>query len=136
MHKAPAISARELEVVRPYLEILKLRMEERLQTEVQIPDGLLSAEFPPMMMQSLVENAIKHGLEPKPDGGRSSVRAEIVHGKLVVTVADTGRGLRQGRHDGHWRGPGEHPRAAENVVRKQGDSCRSATTGRAARSSR
>ncbi|RZJ06793.1 MAG: sensor histidine kinase, partial [Rubrivivax sp.] len=55
--------ARELAVIRPYLEILKMRMEERLQTEIDVPEGLMSAEFPPMMIQGLVENAIKHGLE-------------------------------------------------------------------------
>jgi signal transduction histidine kinase len=84
---------RELAVIRPYLEILKVRMEERLQTEVRVSDGLLSAEFPPMMLQSLVENAIKHGLEPKAEGGSLTVAAEIVHGKLAVTVADTGLGF-------------------------------------------
>ena len=84
---------RELAVVRPYLEILKVRMEDRLQTEVNISEGLHSAEFPPMMLQSLVENAIKHGLEPKPEGGALKVSAEIVHGKLVVAVADTGVGF-------------------------------------------
>jgi sensor histidine kinase YesM len=84
---------RELAVIRPYLEILKVRMEERLQTDVRVPDGLLSADFPPMMLQSLVENAIKHGLEPKPEGGTLTVSAEIVHGKLAVTVADTGLGF-------------------------------------------
>jgi histidine kinase/histidine kinase/DNA gyrase B/HSP90-like ATPase len=84
---------RELAVVRPYLEILKVRMEDRLQTEVNISEGLHSAEFPPMMLQSLVENAIKHGLEPKPEGGSLQVSAEIVHGKLVVAVADTGVGF-------------------------------------------
>ena len=84
---------REMAVIRPYLEILKVRMEDRLQTEVQVPEGLLSAEFPSMMIQSLVENAIKHGLEPKPEGGLLTVRAEIVHGKLAVTVADTGLGF-------------------------------------------
>jgi len=84
---------RELAVIRPYLEILKVRMEERLQTEVLVSDGLLSAEFPPMMLQSLVENAIKHGLEPKAEGGSLTVSAEIVHGKLAVTVADTGLGF-------------------------------------------
>jgi len=84
---------RELAVIRPYLEILKVRMEERLQTEVHVSEGLLSAEFPPMMLQSLVENAIKHGLEPKAEGGRLTVSAEIVHGKLAVTVADTGLGF-------------------------------------------
>jgi sensor histidine kinase YesM len=46
-----------------------------------------------MMLQSLVENAIKHGLEPKPEGGALTVGAEVVHGKLAVTVADTGVGF-------------------------------------------
>ena len=84
---------REIAVIRPYLEILKVRMEERLATVIAVPDGLLSAEFPPMMVQTLVENAIKHGLEPKPEGGQLRVTAEIVHGKLQVTVADTGLGF-------------------------------------------
>jgi predicted metal-dependent hydrolase len=85
--------SREMAVIRPYLEILKVRMEERLRVRLEVPDGLLSAEFPPMMIQSLVENAIKHGLEPKPDGGELLIKAEIVHGKLQVTVADTGLGF-------------------------------------------
>jgi len=84
---------RELAVIRPYLEILKVRMEERLVTTIDVPEGLHSAEFPPMMIQSLVENAIKHGLEPKAEGGSLTVKAEIVHGKLVVSVADTGLGF-------------------------------------------
>ncbi|NCT83331.1 MAG: sensor histidine kinase [Comamonadaceae bacterium] len=84
---------RELAVIRPYLEILKMRMEERLQTEIDVPEGLMSAEFPPMMIQGLVENAIKHGLEPKAEGGTLKVKAEILHGKLAVTVADTGLGF-------------------------------------------
>ena len=84
---------RELAVIRPYLEILKVRMEERLSTEIDVPEGLLSAEFPPMMVQTLVENAIKHGLEPKPEGGRLKLKAEVVHGKLSVTVTDTGLGF-------------------------------------------
>ena len=84
---------REMAVIRPYLEILKVRMEDRLQTEINVPEGLLSADFPSMMIQSLVENAIKHGLEPKAEGGTLSVKAEIVHGQLAVTVADTGLGF-------------------------------------------
>lgn len=84
---------RELAVVRPYLEILRVRMGDRLQAEVTVSEGLNSAEFPPMMLQSLVENAIKHGLEPKPEGGTLAVGAEVVHGKLEVTVADTGVGF-------------------------------------------
>jgi signal transduction histidine kinase len=84
---------REIAVIRPYLEILKVRMEERLTTELAVPAGLMSAEFPPMMLQTLVENAIKHGLEPKAEGGHLRVAAEIVHGKLQMTVADTGLGF-------------------------------------------
>ncbi len=84
---------REMAVIRPYLEILKVRMEDRLQANISVPEGLLSAEFPSMMIQSLVENAIKHGLEPKAEGGRLDVAAEIVHGNLAVTVADTGLGF-------------------------------------------
>lgn len=89
----PRELARELEVIRPYLEILKMRMDDRLQAEIDVPPGLLSAEFPPMMIQGLVENAIKHGLEPKPEGGRLTVSAFIAHGRLVVRVADTGLGF-------------------------------------------
>ncbi|MDP9044994.1 MAG: histidine kinase, partial [Pseudomonadota bacterium] len=92
-HPAAHSLGREMAVIRPYLEILKVRMEDRLQIRIDVPDGLLSADFPPMMIQSLVENAIKHGLEPKAEGGELSVRAEIVHGTLAVTVADTGLGF-------------------------------------------
>src|SRR3954464_6382288 len=93
MRETSASLGRELDVVRPYLEILRMRMGERLRTEVNVPEGLSSADFPPMMLQSLVENAIKHGLEPKAEGGALAVNAEIVHGKLAVTVADTGVGF-------------------------------------------
>jgi len=93
LREADTNLGRELAVIRPYLEILKVRMEERLQTDIRVSDGLLSAEFPPMMLQSLVENAIKHGLEPKAEGGTLTVAAEIVHGKLAVSVADTGLGF-------------------------------------------
>ena len=87
---------RELDVIRPYLEILKVRMEDRLRTTIDVPDGLLSAEFPALMLQGLVENAIKHGLEPKADGGELRLRAQIVHGNLVLAVSDTGLGFGRG----------------------------------------
>ena len=85
--------ARELEMVRPYLAIQKIRMEERLEVQLDIPDGLLSAEFPPLMLQTLVENAIRHGLEPQPSGGTLQVRAEVRDGQLFVHVIDNGAGL-------------------------------------------
>ncbi|MBV9190211.1 MAG: histidine kinase, partial [Betaproteobacteria bacterium] len=93
MREKSTTLGRELEVVRPYLEILKVRMGDRLQPHVSVSEGLYSADFPPMMLQSLVENSIKHGLEPKAEGGTINVSAEVVHGKLAVSVADTGVGF-------------------------------------------
>jgi len=76
-----------------FLEIMAVRMEGRLQPVIDVPDGLKSAVFPSMMLQTLVENAIKHGLEPKADGGRLAIRAEILDGQLAVHVQDNGLGF-------------------------------------------
>ena len=76
-----------------FLEIMSVRMEGRLQPVVSVPEGLKSAVFPSMMLQTLVENAIKHGLEPKPEGGRLEISAEIVDGQLAVHVIDNGMGF-------------------------------------------
>jgi sensor histidine kinase YesM len=76
-----------------FLEIMAVRMEERLQPTLNVPEGLKSAVFPSMMLQTLVENAIKHGLEPKAEGGRLEISAEIVDGQLAVHVLDTGIGF-------------------------------------------
>jgi len=84
---------READIVKAYLDLLKMRMEERLQIDCHIPDGLRSAAFPPMMLQSLVENAIKHGLECKPEGGSLRISAEVAHNKLQVSVCDDGVGF-------------------------------------------
>ena len=84
---------REVDMVKAYLNLLKMRMEERLTVDLHMPDELRSAAFPPMMLQSMVENAIKHGLECKPEGGNLSVVAEVVDSKLRVTVADDGVGF-------------------------------------------
>jgi len=84
---------REVDMVNAYLDLLKMRMEERLTVNLRVPDGLRSAAFPPMMLQSMVENAIKHGLECKPEGGTLNIVAEVVDSRLRVTVADDGVGF-------------------------------------------
>jgi len=84
---------READMVVAYLNLLKMRMEERLTVDFDIPDGLRTAAFPPMMLQSMVENAIKHGLEAKPEGGTLKVRADVAHNKLRVIVTDNGLGF-------------------------------------------
>ena len=93
MREGSTTLGKEVQLCRAYLEILKFRMEDRLQYTVTVPQGLMSAQFPPMMLQSLVENSIKHGLEPKPEGGAVTISADIVDGRLRVTVADTGLGF-------------------------------------------
>ncbi|PXX46484.1 sensor histidine kinase [Undibacterium pigrum] len=84
---------READMVKSYLELLKMRMEERLNVDFIMPEGLRSASFPPMMLQSLVENAIKHGLECKAEGGTIRFHAEVAHNKLRVSVTDDGLGF-------------------------------------------
>lgn len=84
---------READMVQAYLNLLKMRMEERLTVDMQIPEGLRSAAFPPMMLQSMVENAIKHGLECKAEGGTLRITAEVASGKLRVKVSDDGVGF-------------------------------------------
>jgi len=91
---------READMVLAYLNLLKMRMEERLTVDFDIPDGLRTAAFPPMMLQSMVENAIKHGLEGKPEGGTLKVRAEVAHSKLRVIVTDNGLGFGAKPSDG------------------------------------
>jgi hypothetical protein len=93
MREGSTTLGKEVQLCRAFLEILKFRMEDRLQYSVIAPQGLQSAQFPPMMLQSLVENSIKHGLEPKPDGGALTISADIANGRLRVTVADTGLGF-------------------------------------------
>lgn len=83
----------EVDMVTAYLALLKMRMEERLTVDIQVPQELRDACFPPMMLQSLVENAIKHGLECKPEGGHLTVLADVEGDKLRVTVADDGVGF-------------------------------------------
>ncbi|WP_242691081.1 histidine kinase [Lysobacter enzymogenes] len=83
----------ELERSRAYLEILKLRMGQRLQTQIDVPDELRALPLPPMILQTLAENAIKHGLEPKPGGGTVWIRARNGETGVAITVADDGMGL-------------------------------------------
>jgi len=100
MREGSTTVGKEVALVRSYLEILKVRMEDRLQFAITVPQGLMSAQFPPMVLQSLVENAIKHALEPKPEGGSITVTADIANGNLRLTVADTGLGFGVAGHAG------------------------------------
>lgn len=83
----------ELERSIAYLDIMKIRMGARLNIQIQVPAELKALPFPIMMLQTLVENAIKHGLEPKTGGGTIWIIARQHEGNVAVTVADDGNGL-------------------------------------------
>ncbi|MDL1860889.1 hypothetical protein FBR04_07660 [Betaproteobacteria bacterium PRO7] len=94
MRQSGSSVRRELDLVRSYLTILQFRMGDRLAFSVEADAGALDAGLPPIVLPTLVENAIKHGLSPLPEGGRIDVRAHAEGGTLVVEVRDTGAGFR------------------------------------------
>jgi signal transduction histidine kinase len=85
--------AQEFSLLDAYLGLMKVRMGARLSYTLELPEDLRSLSVPPMLLQPLVENAIKHGLEPKVEGGLVTVLAEREDGRLKLTVCDTGLGL-------------------------------------------
>jgi Histidine kinase len=93
MRESVSTVGQEIELVRAYLNILQMRMGKRLTFDITVPQSLLALPFPPLMVPSLVENAIKHGLEPQREGGSVLISAQSQDGKLRLTVADTGRGF-------------------------------------------
>ena len=82
----------ELDLVVAYLDIERARFEERLETEIQVPAELRATQVPPLILQPLVENAIKHGIAPLREGGRVTVSGELAGGVLHLRVEDTGQG--------------------------------------------
>ncbi|MBL8520147.1 MAG: histidine kinase [Betaproteobacteria bacterium] len=85
--------AAEFELMKNFLGILQIRMGDRLAVETELPAALSAFSLPPMLLQPLVENAIKHGLEPKIDGGTLTLTARETEGEVEIVVADTGAGF-------------------------------------------
>ena len=83
----------ELEFLRKYLEIEQMRFEDRLKVEMKIPADTLDAGVPNMILQPLVENAIKHGLAPRSEGGKIEIEAVRNNGHLSLRVSDNGIGV-------------------------------------------
>jgi signal transduction histidine kinase len=94
MRQLSSTLGREFELTDAYLQIARLRTGGRLVVEVELPQALADVEFPPLVVQTLVENAIKHGVEPKPGPVRIQVFALRVGAELHVGVQDNGVGLR------------------------------------------
>jgi sensor histidine kinase YesM len=85
----------EVALLTAYLDVLKIRMGDRLTYAFEIAPELLAEDFPPMLLQPLVENAIRHGLEPKVSGGHVVVSAQRQGDRLQISVADDGLGFGQ-----------------------------------------
>ena len=83
----------EMDLVRSYLDIQKVRMGERLRYTIELSGNLDDLPFPPMLVQPLVENAVRHGLEATVEGGDISIRVEESPHLLRLVVSDTGSGL-------------------------------------------
>jgi sensor histidine kinase YesM len=90
----------DFEMMKTFLSILQIRMGERLKVRFDLPDELRDLLIPPMLLQPLVENAIKHGLEPKINGGEVALLAKMVGGKVAITVADSGLGFQNSTSNG------------------------------------
>ena len=84
----------ELELVRAYLELMHMRMPDRLQFEIHADEAVHALRCPPMTLLTLVENAVRHGIDPGEEGGRIEVRVRVQDGRCRAQVIDTGVGLR------------------------------------------
>jgi LytS/YehU family sensor histidine kinase len=81
---------KELSIVKDYLELEQIRFEDRLKVEYQIEDDTLDQQVPPMMLQTLAENAIKHGISKQVDGGSIKVTSEFINNHHELIVENTG----------------------------------------------
>lgn len=86
----------ELDLIENYLKILQIRMGERLSYQIDVDEELYSQPFPIMLLQPVVENSIKHGLEPMADGGEIQIKIKQQDNKLIIQILDNGVGLKQG----------------------------------------
>jgi LytS/YehU family sensor histidine kinase len=100
MRETRTTLGREIELCRAYLDVIRARLGERLRCTIDVPEHLADHPFPPMMVITLVENAIKHGIDRSPSGGVVSIRARRNGDRLTIEVADTGAGFRGGFGNG------------------------------------
>jgi hypothetical protein len=95
LHESAATIERELQLVRPYLELMQMRIPDRFHYTMNVDASALKVRCPPTTLLTLVENAVRHGIDPSEEGGRIDVDITRVGERCVVRVADTGAGLQQ-----------------------------------------
>lgn len=95
LRESAATIERELQLVRPYLELMQMRMPDRLAYAINVDPSTLKLRCPPTTLLTLVENAVRHGIDPSEEGGRIDIDIACHGERCVVRVTDTGAGLRQ-----------------------------------------
>ncbi|QJR14039.1 hypothetical protein DSM104440_00831 [Usitatibacter palustris] len=100
VRQGSATLEQELQLAQAYLDLQQLRIGERLEFTIEVPPDIASHKFPPLMLLTLVENAIKHGIAPQLEGGAIGIRATADDRLLRIEVRDTGAGLRQAAGSG------------------------------------
>lgn len=95
LHETTTTLGQELQLVRAYLELMHLRMPDRLQFALQADEAALGLRCPPTTLLTLVENAVRHGVDPSEEGGRIDVRVRVQGGRCRAQVIDTGVGLQR-----------------------------------------
>ena len=103
LHDPGGTVAQELDLVRAYLDLMHMRIPDRLQYTIDVDPSSRLLRCPPMTLLTLVENAVRHGIDPSEEGGRIDVQVHVRDGRCRVEVADTGVGL---AHSGEGLGTG------------------------------
>ncbi|HKS26138.1 MAG TPA: histidine kinase [Thermoanaerobaculia bacterium] len=93
LHEPAATVGREVELVRAYLDLMHMRMPDRLQYALHVDDEALALRCPPTALLTLVENAVRHGIDPSEEGGRIDIDVERRGDRCVIRVSDDGAGL-------------------------------------------
>jgi signal transduction histidine kinase len=93
LHEPAATLGRELQLVRAYLELMHMRMPDRLRYEIRADDAALALRCPPATLLTLVENAVRHGIDPSEEGGSVEIDVRRCGDRCIIRVSDSGVGL-------------------------------------------
>jgi two-component sensor histidine kinase len=93
LHESATTLEQELQLVRAYLDVMHMRMPDRLKFQIQTDEGMADLQCPPMTLLTLVENAVRHGIDPSESGGNIEIEARLQAGRCCLRVTDTGVGM-------------------------------------------
>jgi two-component sensor histidine kinase len=98
LHESATTLDQELQLVRAYLDVMHMRMPDRLKFQIHRDEGMADLQCPPMTLLTLVENAVRHGIDPSEMGGSIEIEARLLAGRCCLRVTDTGVGMQPMSH--------------------------------------